>query len=74
MFQMARFSTLSIKLWAIVCRASAFIESYFDIIFAINELVHPGEKRMISYAKDHAKILPKQIEHDVVFISESIFH
>ena len=44
---------------------AAFIESYFDIIFAVNELTHPGEKRMISYAKEHAKILPKDFEENM---------
>ena len=46
-------------------RMAAFIESYFDIIFAVNELTHPGEKRMISYAKEHAKILPKDFEENM---------
>ena len=46
-------------------RIVAFIESYFDIIFAINELTHPGEKRMISYAKEHSKILPKDFEENM---------
>ena len=36
-----------------------------DIIFAVNELTHPGEKRMISYAKGHAKILPKNFEENM---------
>lgn len=46
-------------------RIAAFIESYFDIIFAINELTHPGEKRMILYAKEHSKILPKDFEENM---------
>ena len=46
-------------------RIAAFIESYFDIIFAINELIHPGEKRMIQYAKEHSKILPKDFEENM---------
>lgn len=46
-------------------RIAAFIESYFDIIFAINELTHPGEKRMIQYAKEHSKILPKDFEENM---------
>ena len=53
-------------------RIAAFIESYFDIIFAINELTHPGEKRMISYAKEHAKILPKQFEESLNILLYSV--
>ena len=40
-------------------RISAFLASYFDIIFAKNKLLHPGEKRLIKYAQDNCKILPK---------------
>lgn len=46
-------------------RIAAFIESYFDIIFAINELTHPREKRMILYAKEYSKILPKDFEENM---------
>ena len=53
-------------------RIAAFIESYFDIIFAINELTHPGEKRMTSYAKEHAKILPKQFEESLNMLLYSV--
>ena len=53
-------------------RMAAFIESYFDIIFAVNELTHPGEKRMISYAKEHAKILPKDFEENMNELLSSI--
>ena len=53
-------------------RISAFIESYFDIIFAINELTHPGEKRMIEYAEKHAKILPKHFAESVNELLNSI--
>ena len=40
-------------------RMAAFLESYFDILFALNRLTHPGEKRMISYLMVQATILPK---------------
>lgn len=43
-------------------RSSAFMESYFDIILAINELTHPGEKRLIPLCLKHCKILPDNFE------------
>lgn len=53
-------------------RIAAFIESYFDIIFAVNELTHPGEKRMITYAKEYAEILPKNFEENVNELLNSV--
>ena len=46
-------------------RISAFLASYFDVIFALNELLHPGEKRLIQYAKNNCKILPKNFEENI---------
>ena len=46
-------------------RIAVFLASYFDIIFAKNELLHPGEKRLISFAKNNCKILPKDFENNI---------
>lgn len=46
-------------------RIAAFLASYFDIIFAVNELFHPGEKRLIQYAKNNCNILPKDFEENI---------
>lgn len=46
-------------------RIAAFMASYFDIIFALNKVYHPGEKRMIKYAQKHCKILPDQFEENI---------
>ncbi len=46
-------------------RAAAFLETYFDLIFAVNRLTHPGEKRMIEYAVRNCAILPDQLEENV---------
>ena len=47
-------------------RISAFVASYFDVIFALNEQLHPGEKRLIQYAKNNCKILPKNFEENLL--------
>lgn len=47
-------------------RITAFLASYFDVLFAANAIYHPGEKRMIKYAKAHCKNLPEHFEEDIV--------
>ena len=46
-------------------RLSAFMASYFDIIFAQNELLHPGEKKLVQYALAHCKILPENFAGNI---------
>ncbi len=46
-------------------RIAAFLASYFDIIFALNKMLHPGEKRLIQYCKNHCKILPEKFEENI---------
>lgn len=46
-------------------RVSVFLASYFDIIFAINELLHPGEKRLVKYAIKNCKYLPENFEQNI---------
>lgn len=54
-------------------RTAAFLESYFDIIFAMNKLTHPGEKRMVQYAKEQAEILPVAFEENLDTLFENVF-
>ena len=46
-------------------RISAFLASYFDVIFAINKQLHPGEKRLIRFAKENCNILPENFEKNI---------
>ena len=46
-------------------RLSGFMASYFDILFAVNEIPNPGEKRLISIIKDKAKLIPNNFEEDI---------
>lgn len=54
-------------------RTAAFLESYFDIIFAMNEMTHPGEKRMLEIALKDAKILPENCDHEVRHLLYHLF-
>lgn len=50
-------------------RVSAFIASYFDILFAINRTPHPGEKRLCAYAR-LLPVVPEEWEQDL----DSLLH
>lgn len=54
-------------------RTAAFLESYFDIIFALNKLTHPGEKRMVQYAKEQAEVLPAHFEENLDCLFRNLF-
>ena len=43
-------------------RVSALLASYFDILFAVNELPHPGEKGVLSFAATRCPTLPEGME------------
>jgi hypothetical protein len=46
-------------------RIAAFFASYFDIIFAINEMPHPGEKKLIKIIKDNNLKTPKEMDKNI---------
>ncbi len=54
-------------------RTAAFLESYFDIIFALNKLTHPGEKRIVRYLKEKAEILPADFEDNLSKLFQNLF-
>lgn len=51
-------------------RVTEFLASYFDVIFAVNELTHPGEKRLIALCREQCSILPDHFEENM----ERLFH
>lgn len=54
-------------------RTTAFMESYFDIIFALNELTHPGEKRLLQLCRRNCKILPDNFEQNINALFQDLF-
>lgn len=57
-----------------VChRTAAFMESYFDILWALNEQTHPGEKRLVQLSREYLPILPEQFEENLNILYAHLF-
>ncbi len=54
-------------------RVTEFLASYFDIIFALNEMTHPGEKRMQSICQKECNILPHRFQENLNKLFEGVF-
>lgn len=46
-------------------RVAAFLASYFDVLFALNDLPHPGEKKLVRLAQERCPKLPPHFAQDV---------
>ena len=49
-------------------RIAALVASYFDILFAVNRQLHPGEKRLIALAQELCPARPPTMESDLAAV------
>lgn len=54
-------------------RISAYFESYFDIIFAINMKLHPGEKKLLKITKEELVYIPRCMEEDIEELFKNLY-
>lgn len=54
-------------------RVAGFLESYFDVIFALNERTHPGEKRLIQLVQKDCLKVPANFENNLNNLFKHMF-
>lgn len=55
-------------------RAAAFVETYFDFLFALNGVTHPGEKRLIPLCRARCRVLPARFEENLDQLFQDLYH
>ncbi len=53
-------------------RVTAVLASYFDILFAVNRVPHPGEKRLLAHAKRICPKRPPELEAQMEAVIRSV--
>lgn len=55
-------------------RSAAFLASYFDVLFALNRLPHPGEKRQLVFALENCGLIPAEMHDQIEGLLRSAAH
>ena len=53
-------------------RVAALLASYFDVLFALNRVLHPGEKRLVEYAERTCAEWPEHMVDDVAALTQAL--
>lgn len=54
-------------------RTTAFLETYFDVLFALNNQTHPGEKRLIELCLQSCTTLPEDFEANLKTLLSNLY-
>ena len=52
-------------------RLAALFASYFDVLFALNEILNPGEKKILMFVKDLCSRIPPSLERQIESVLQS---
>jgi hypothetical protein len=52
-------------------RVAALLASYFDVLFALNRVLNPGEKRLVAFALQHCPRVPPEMAAEVAAVLQA---
>ena len=52
-------------------RLAALFASYFDVLFALNEILNPGEKKILMFVKELCSRIPPSLERQIESVLQS---